>query len=161
MLEDAPGTEKSPVSMNNETASIALSKYGAIWIWTVLIGLSSGLSYSSMASFSEQIQLQMLGMGRFNGGAGPGSAELASMVNMGSIAVGIFANLASWICLYMFFSIYVVPVSLMGSSPIADDRRRRGALMFLRRTYQLLIVSAVARCAPTLFVIIYSAIPKQ
>ena len=153
-----------PAPAVSDTASLVLSKYGAIWIWTVLIGLSGGLSYNSMSTLGELVQLQMFGMGQFGmrGGApGPGGNEWYSMVSMGSTAVGLLANLASWVCLYFFFTIYVVPVALMGSAPVADDRRRRGAAMFLRRTYQFLIVSAISKITPTLFLIVYNALPKQ
>ena len=152
MIEQPIGPEKSPPSLD-ERGSVLLSKYAAIWVWTVLIGLSGGLTYNSAGTLGDLIQMQMLGGGRFGAGANPAGNEWTLMVNLGASAVGMLAGVASWICLYMFFTLYVVPIALLGSAPVADDRRRRGGVIFLRRSYQLLIVAVLAKVAPSLFLI--------
>ena len=157
MIEQPIGPEKTPPSLD-ERGSVLLSKYGAIWVWTVLIGLSGGLTYNSAGSLGELIQMQMLGGGRFGAGGGAAGSEWSLMVNMGSSAVGMLAGVGSWICLYMFFTLYVVPIALLGSAPVADDRRRRGGVTFLRRAYQLLIVAVLAKVAPSLFLIVVNGL---
>lgn len=161
MIEEGPGPEKMS-SPGEDRASQLLARYGALWVWTVLVGVGGGLSYNQLSSFSELIQLEMMGFrgGRMGLGGPPGVNDWAPMVMMASSAIGMLASIASWVCLYLFFTVYVLPVAIHGSSPVADDRRRKGGSMYLRRAYQLLILVAVSKVAPGLALIFANVLPK-
>jgi hypothetical protein len=137
-------------------AETLLSKFAAVWIWTVFFGVSGGLSYSFLTPLRDIVQIGMMGsnfgfrpwMGPMAGS--PLGAELMTIALPVAFAVGLLASVASWLFLYLYFALYLVPVVFQGGAIPYEDRRRRLAGLYLNRTYQLVIIAALARATPDL-----------
>jgi hypothetical protein len=153
MNEPGEGSAKPAVQATGEHL---LGKFAAVWIWTVFFGVGGGLSYSFLGSLRDIVQV-----GMFNANFGPRGrfgpmlntqlgSELMGLVLPIAFAVGLLASVASWLFLYLYFALYLVPVVFLGGPIGHEDRRRRLAAAYLNRTYQLVIVAALARATPDL-----------
>ena len=144
------GDAKSAPILEPAPADALVSRGSALWIWTVLFIAQAALSF-----------------GLFAGGPPPGwvttqngvmrvpaqvAIELLSLVRGLSLLLTIAASLLSWIFLYQFFAIYLVPVLFLLQGQASEERRRQGAAQFARWSYRLMIVAAVARLLPELVV---------
>jgi hypothetical protein len=147
----------------------------ALWVWTVLLVLLSWLSagsagVSGMFGSDTTMWLMMMDRGgRFMGG-GMSEGAMSAVIMLAlpiAACVGMLAILGSWIFLYMYFMTHVLPLVLpavagaaakgksgaRGRDPRASgwqqERQSRRGAGYLRRAYQLLIVGAAAKAAPT------------
>lgn len=139
-------------------------KLAALWIWSVFFGLNGTLSYSFLGTSSNLGVFQYMNAFqpvRVNWG-GPANIanEFAAMILPVAGAVGMLASIAAWLFLYFYFTGYVVPVVLLGTAIPNEARRRRAAALYLARTYQLLILAALARFTPELMASLLPAMSR-
>jgi hypothetical protein len=139
---DEIGPPKSPESPPvPEAADRLLAKYVAVWFWSIFFGLNGGLSYNYLSFFSE-----LIGRARF--GPGPRAGDLLTAVMPIAYGLGAVANIGAWLFLYLFFSVYLLPVIFLGVTAVSEERRRRAGAKFLNRAYLLLLLAGLARLAP-------------
>lgn len=150
MLGDQVDTGAKPVASG--AAEGLLGRFAAVWIWTVFFGLNGGLTYSFLGSMREVAQIGLMGIaGRGPAWGGPNAVlggEMMALIMPLAFSIGLVASIASWLYLYLFFSVYIVPTVFLEGRPAAEDRRRRLAAAYVARTYQLLILAALARATP-------------
>jgi hypothetical protein len=145
---DEPGPQKPPESPPlSETADRLLSKYVAVWLWTIFFGVNSGVSYNYLSFYIQAAQ---------NGYGRPGARFPDYLGMVGPVAYGLggVASLGAWVFLYLFFSVYLLPVVFLGTTGISEERRRRGGAKFLNRAYVLLVVAGVLRLAPEILALV-------
>ncbi|HEX8201144.1 MAG TPA: hypothetical protein VF590_11705 [Isosphaeraceae bacterium] len=142
MAMDDPGPPKSPESPGVlESADRLLAKYAAVWLWTVFFGINTGLSSNYLALYMQAAQF---GLGR----PGPRFPDYLGLVGPVAYGIGGLASAGAWIFLYLFFSVYLLPVVFLGTTGVSEERRRRGGARFLNRAYLLLLLAGVIRLAP-------------
>jgi hypothetical protein len=142
---DEPGSQKPPEAPPVlETADRLLSKYVAVWLWTIFFGVNSGLSSNYLSFFAQQVSQ----WGRFGPGPRDPISDLLRLVGSVGYGLGGLASIGAWIFLYLFFSVYLLPVVFLGTTGLSEERRRRGGAKFLNRAYVLLLVAGVIRLAP-------------
>ncbi len=166
MSEIVPEAPKPEPVIDHREALVA--RVAALWIWTVFFGINGGLTYSFLGGEGSWSRFLMAAMGNpsygsiyggfpYQRGGGPGNVfalEMMSWIQVGTHTLGILASVAAWLFLYLFFASWVVPAVLIGSPlPLEPPRRRRAAL-YLSRTYQLLILAALARFAPEVLALV-------
>jgi hypothetical protein len=141
---DEPGPQKpSEAPLALETADRLLSKYVAVWLWTIFFGVNSGLSYNYLSFFAQVAQL---GLGR----PGPRFPDYLGLIGPVAYGLGGLASIGAWVFLYLFFSVYLLPVVFLGTTGISEERRRRDGAKFLNRAYMLLLLAGLVRLAPEL-----------
>lgn len=149
-MEQPAGSPPRP--KDHDTTEALATRLAGVWIWTVFFTLNGGLTYSLLGTLREVVQINALGGGW--GGAGRfglPDPHILRLVMPTAYAVGLLASVASWLFLYLYFVMYVVPVSLLGVRPESQETRRRLAAAWLNRTYQFLILAALARVTPDLY----------
>ena len=107
-----------------------LAKYIRVWIWSALLGVNAGLSYSYLGMQSEKLW---------------GSAGSILLVVM---AVGVIATFASWWSLLSHLRVAILPAFFGGADTYEADEdaaRERHAARTLVRAYQTFIIAATAR----------------
>lgn len=131
-------------------------RWAALWIWTVFFGLNSGLSYSFLGPARDIVQTRTFGPGFRGGSFYPGGLPvgLLEFAVPTSHLVGLLVSVAAWLFLYLYFVVYVLPVVFLGASAAPDDRRVGLACNYLNRTYQLLLIAALARATPDLVLLL-------
>lgn len=160
------GPELGKPTAPTEAAEPLAVKLAALWIWSVFFGLNGTLSYSFLGSgsvsnfgFVQYLNAMQPYRGNWGGPANVAS-EFAAMILPVANAVGMFASIAAWLFLYFYFTGYVVPVVLLGTAIPNEARRRRAAALYLARTYQLLILAALARFTPDLMTSLLPALSR-
>ena len=83
-------------------------------------------------------------------GPGPRNGDVLTAVLPIAYGVGTVASVGAWIFLYLFFSVFLLPVVFVGVTAVSEERRRRAGARFLNRAYLLLLLSGMARLAPEL-----------
>jgi hypothetical protein len=160
-MDEAPVPTLRPAAA--EAGDPLLTRAAALWIWTVFFGLSGGLSYSFLSSGRE---LMLAGPMLFGGGRGWGGfpnapgMELTILIVPAAYAIGLLASVGAWLFLYLYFAHFVLPVVLFATKPPHDERRRRLAGHYLNRTYQLLLIAALARATPDLAYLLLPALGR-
>jgi hypothetical protein len=144
---DEPSSSKTPETPPVlEAADRILSKYVAVWLWTIFFGLNSGLSYNYLSFFMQATQYN--NARSYGSGPGPFPSDVLRVVVPTAYGLGAVASIGAWIFLYLFFSVYLLPVVFLGTTGVSEERRRRGGARFLNRAYLLLLVAGVIRLAP-------------
>ena len=142
----APNPEPAPVDA-------LVSRGSALWIWTVLFVCQAALSYSLFAGGIHERPPSPGWTSTPNGVMrvpAQVAIELLSLVRGLSFLVAVAASVLSWVFLYQFFAIHVVPVVFLIQGQVSEERRRKGAAHFARWAYRLMIVAAIARVLPEL-----------
>lgn len=156
-------TEPSPPPTGLDARDVLMTRVAALWIWTVFFGLNGGLSYSFISSTRDLMMAapMFVGGGRPRGGfpGGP-SMEMAMLVVPAAYALGLLASVGGWLFLYLYFTHFVLPVVFFAIKSPHEDRRRRLAGHYLNRTYQLLLVAALARATPDLAYLLLPALSR-
>lgn len=131
------------------------TRLATTWIWTVLFAANGLVTYSylSLAGVTTTALLPGLlqppGRGRF----GAPVEDPSVMALPALVALGVLCTFGAWAYLFLFFSYAVIPVAVLGQEPAHDDRWRLGIARALTRTYLLVVVGALVRLAPELFLI--------
>jgi hypothetical protein len=102
-----------------------LRKYLAVWLWSILFGGTTGLTYTMLSFYSGE---------RW----GPLGLPLSALT-----AVAIFFLLIAWSYLYLYLRDFLIPDVLIGRQRGESVDRSRGEHI-LRRAYLMMIVSGVA-----------------
>jgi hypothetical protein len=145
-----------PGSSAPAVSDTLLSRFAAVWIWTVFFGVNGGLTYSFLASSHDWVAAVSISLRRTGAPLGPGPSELMAVVLPAAFSLGLVASIASWVFLYLYFVTLVLPTVLVGVRGEYEERRRRLAAAYLARTYQLLILAALARATPE---VLYLTLP--
>jgi hypothetical protein len=159
---DEPAESKTPPVVA-EPGDPLVTRVAALWIWTVFFGLSGGLSYSFLSTGRELMMAapMLVGGGRGWGGfPNATGTELVMLVVPAAYAIGLLASVGAWLFLYLYFAHFVLPVVFFAVKPLQDDRRRRLAGHYLNRTYQLLLIAALARATPDLVYLLLPALGR-
>jgi hypothetical protein len=131
-----------------ERADQLLSKYAAVWIWTVFFATSGGMFFSYTTP-PHRITFP-----------GVASADLQKYLRLAGdflYVSGLLASVGSSISLYLYFAFFLAPVVIFATAP-DSPRRRRGAATFARWTYLLLVIAGLARIAPGLVSFVYESL---
>lgn len=140
------------LATDQEASETLATRLAGVWIWTVFFTLNGGLTYSLLGTLHGVVQINAQGGGWAGAGRfGFPDPRIIRIVLPTAYAVGLLASVASWLFLYLYFVMYVVPVSLLGVRPESQELRRRLAAGWLNRTYQFLILAALARVTPDLY----------
>ncbi len=139
-MEELPNAER-PDSPVEAAADRLLSKYVAVWLWTIFFGANSGVTYTYYSYIF-----------RSNPGAmfGPGSPlpPWLSEVQPTALSLSILASAAAWGYLFFFFSVYLIPVVFQRLPEAQGERRRVTSSSFLNRAFLLLIAAWLTRILP-------------
>lgn len=125
---------------NNSKSSfeVLLSKYIAVWIWSILFGTLTGLTYSFLSS---------------------------RIVNWGPLAllpaiplvIGIWATLLTWSSLYKYLIYYLIPSFIHntknedGNEELIDSKK---PARWLRQVFLMMIVAVAMRLVMELIIIV-------
>jgi hypothetical protein len=122
--------------MNGENLDRLLSKYILVWLWSILFGASSGLTYTLIEYRPErwgQLALPLL---------------LLSFL-------GILSAFASLISLIHYLLRYLIP-SLFHADPVPEELALKAAGVYLKRASWFLVFAALARAGMALCEIAFS-----
>ncbi len=162
-LETGTNPPAPPAGLSSQRIDDLSTRVAAVWIWTVLFGVNGGLSYSMSQGLGLQNNPMLLNAAFRGGGGltgpGPGLEWIALAIPVFSLS-GIVASLAAWGCLYLYFSLFLLPLVLSHEPVPPDPRRRRMAASALRRTYLLTIVAAGCRLLPDLLPYLMILVPS-
>jgi hypothetical protein len=108
----------------NGNLDMLLRKYIAVWLWSILFGGTTGLTYT-LISYSSGDHWGHLGL------------VLGAMT-----ACGIYVLLLAWFYLYIYLKNHLIPVVVMGKDIEDPSFLERGGRI-LTRAYMLMIIAGV------------------
>jgi hypothetical protein len=114
-----------------------LSKYVLVWLWSILFGASTGLSYSFMAYRPYDSWGSM------------------GFLLVALLAVGILCTCWSWLFLFRYLTRYLVPKFFAPDETGERGKLRYPPAVLLKRAFLLMIVAVLARLSLQLVELLY------
>lgn len=128
---------QSKVSLDN-----LLSKYIAVWIWSILFGALSGVTYSFLGGYYEISNWGPL-----------------SLLLVIEVSIGLLASIGAWLYMFQYLVKYIVP-RFVHNSWIEQDSQELNthSVYWIRQVFLLIILALAMRLVMELSMLIFSVL---
>jgi hypothetical protein len=130
-----------------DSLDILLSKYLAVWLWSISFGALSGLTYSFLGQYYQ--------IGKW------GSLSLILVLFM---AVGVLAAIRAWLFMFQYLFNYIIPRFLQGVSEENGENdnevRVNRSSYALRQAFLMMIIALAMRLALEFSILLFSVLQQ-
>lgn len=119
------------------TFEILLSKYISVWIWSILFGALSGITYSFIGRYYEISKWGVL-----------------SLLLVMLMSIGILASIRGWLFMFQYLMSYIVPQFIHPNKENKSDDDDPS--YWLRQAFLMIIIGLAMRLAIELSMLMFS-----